>query len=166
MAAFKALGKKAESLGAGGLMMSVPVFWLRRWRRVPLLRMLPAALAMLLRSAPVGVTPVLATADFAEVRLSAPNPKPSPRVTTSTTDRRLLEGVLSRALPVTASSNTAASRSLQRRKGHDQSARAQGGVQTAVTLRPTIFYLDCLGSALRPLMQQVQRACPAQAPPQ
>jgi Ca2+-binding RTX toxin-like protein len=25
-------------------------------------------------------------------------------------------------------------------------------------LRPTIFYLDCLGSALRPLMQQVQRA--------
>ena len=33
--------------------------------------------AMLLRSAPVVVTPVLATADFAEVRLSAPNPKPS-----------------------------------------------------------------------------------------
>ena len=33
--------------------------------------------AMLLRSAPVGVVPVLATADFAEVRLSAPPPKPS-----------------------------------------------------------------------------------------
>ena len=33
--------------------------------------------AMLLRPAPVGVTPVLAKADFAEVRLSAPNPKPS-----------------------------------------------------------------------------------------
>ena len=33
--------------------------------------------AMLLRSAPVGVKPVLATADFAEVRLSAPSPKPS-----------------------------------------------------------------------------------------
>jgi transposase len=33
--------------------------------------------AMLLRSAPVSVTPGLATADFAEVRLSAPNPKPS-----------------------------------------------------------------------------------------
>ena len=33
--------------------------------------------AMLRRSAPVGVTPVLAKADFAEVRLSAPNPKPS-----------------------------------------------------------------------------------------
>jgi transposase len=32
--------------------------------------------AMLLRSAPVGVTPVLAKADFAEVRLSAPDPKP------------------------------------------------------------------------------------------
>jgi putative transposase len=31
------------------------------------------------------------------------------------------------------SSTTAASRSLQRRKGHDQSARAQGGGQTAVT---------------------------------
>ncbi len=33
--------------------------------------------AMLRRSAPVGVVPVLAKADFAEVRLSAPNPKPS-----------------------------------------------------------------------------------------
>ena len=33
--------------------------------------------AMLLRPAPVGVTPGLATADFAEVRLSAPNSKPS-----------------------------------------------------------------------------------------
>ena len=33
--------------------------------------------AMLLRSAPVGVMPVLARADFAEVRLSAPPPKPS-----------------------------------------------------------------------------------------
>ena len=33
--------------------------------------------AMLRRSAPVGVTPVLATADFAEVRLSAAPPKPS-----------------------------------------------------------------------------------------
>jgi transposase len=33
--------------------------------------------AMLLRPAPVSVTPVLAKADFAEVRLSAPNPKPS-----------------------------------------------------------------------------------------
>ena len=33
--------------------------------------------AMLRRSAPVGVTPVLAKADFAEVRLSAPTPKPS-----------------------------------------------------------------------------------------
>ena len=33
--------------------------------------------AMLRRSAPVGVTPVLATADFAEVRLSAPTPKPT-----------------------------------------------------------------------------------------
>ena len=33
--------------------------------------------AMLMRSAPVGVTPVLAKADFAEVRLSAPPPKPS-----------------------------------------------------------------------------------------
>ena len=33
--------------------------------------------AMLLRSAPVGVTPALAKADFAEVRLSAPPPKPS-----------------------------------------------------------------------------------------
>lgn len=33
--------------------------------------------AMLLRSAPVGVVPVLAKADFAEVRLSAPPPKPS-----------------------------------------------------------------------------------------
>ena len=30
---------------------------------------------MLLQSAPVGVKPVLATADFAEVRLSAPTPK-------------------------------------------------------------------------------------------
>ncbi|MFN6250904.1 MAG: IS66-like element accessory protein TnpA [Acetobacteraceae bacterium] len=38
--------------------------------------------AMLLRSAPVGAPPVLAKADFAEVRLSAPNPKPSlpPRI--------------------------------------------------------------------------------------
>lgn len=34
--------------------------------------------AMLLRSAPVGVLPVSAKSDFAEVRLSAPNPKPSP----------------------------------------------------------------------------------------
>ncbi|MFM7416468.1 MAG: hypothetical protein ACKO51_11920, partial [Alphaproteobacteria bacterium] len=33
--------------------------------------------AMLLRSAPVGVPPVLAKSDFAEVQLSAPNPKPS-----------------------------------------------------------------------------------------
>jgi len=33
--------------------------------------------AMLLRSAPVGVPPVSAKADFAEVRLSAPNSKPS-----------------------------------------------------------------------------------------
>ena len=33
--------------------------------------------AMLLRSAPVGVPPMLAKADFAEVRLSAPPPKPS-----------------------------------------------------------------------------------------
>ena len=33
--------------------------------------------AMLLRSAPVGVVPVLAKADFAEVRLSTPNSKPS-----------------------------------------------------------------------------------------
>jgi len=33
--------------------------------------------AMLLRPAPVSVTPGLATADFAEVRLSAPNQKPS-----------------------------------------------------------------------------------------
>ena len=33
--------------------------------------------AMLLRSAPVSVTPVLAKADFAEVRLSALTPKPS-----------------------------------------------------------------------------------------
>ena len=33
--------------------------------------------AMLLRSAPVGIKPVLAKADFAEVRLSAPPPKPS-----------------------------------------------------------------------------------------
>ena len=32
---------------------------------------------MLLRSAPVGIPPALAKADFAEVRLSAPNPKPS-----------------------------------------------------------------------------------------
>ena len=32
---------------------------------------------MLLRSAPVGVTPALAKADFAEVRLSVPPPKPS-----------------------------------------------------------------------------------------
>jgi transposase len=38
--------------------------------------------AMLRRSAPVGVPPALAKADFAEVRLSAPNPKPSapPRI--------------------------------------------------------------------------------------
>ena len=38
--------------------------------------------AMLLRSAPVGVVPVLATADFAEARLSVPPPKPSapPRI--------------------------------------------------------------------------------------
>ena len=34
--------------------------------------------AMLLRSAPVGVPPMLAKADFAEVRLSAPPPKLSP----------------------------------------------------------------------------------------
>ena len=34
--------------------------------------------AMLLRSAPVGVTPVLAKEDFAEARLSAPPPEPSP----------------------------------------------------------------------------------------
>ena len=62
----------------------------------------------------------------------------SPRVTTSTTDRRLLEGVLSRALSVTASSTTAASSSLQRRKGHDQWVATQGGGQTAVTPnRPT-----------------------------
>jgi transposase len=33
--------------------------------------------AMLLRSAPVGVPPALAKADFAEVRLSAPPPKPT-----------------------------------------------------------------------------------------
>lgn len=33
--------------------------------------------AMLLRSGPVGVTPASAKADFAEVRLSAPPPKPS-----------------------------------------------------------------------------------------
>ena len=33
--------------------------------------------AMLLRSTPLGVTPALAKADFAEVRLSAPNSKPS-----------------------------------------------------------------------------------------
>jgi hypothetical protein len=33
---------------------------------------------MLLRSAPVGVVPVLAKADFAEARLSPPPPKPSP----------------------------------------------------------------------------------------
>jgi transposase len=34
--------------------------------------------AMLLRSAPVGVPPALAKADFAEVQLSAPPPEPSP----------------------------------------------------------------------------------------
>ena len=34
--------------------------------------------AMLLRSAPVGVPPALAKADFAEARLSAPPPEPSP----------------------------------------------------------------------------------------
>ena len=34
--------------------------------------------AMLLRSAPVGVSPVLAKADFAEARLSPPPPEPSP----------------------------------------------------------------------------------------
>jgi transposase len=33
--------------------------------------------AMLLRSAPVGVTPALAKVDFAEARLSVPPPKPS-----------------------------------------------------------------------------------------
>ena len=33
--------------------------------------------AMLLRSAPVGVTPALAKADFAELRLSVPPPKPT-----------------------------------------------------------------------------------------
>ena len=33
---------------------------------------------MLLRSAPVGVPPALAKADFAEVQLSAPPPEPSP----------------------------------------------------------------------------------------
>ena len=33
--------------------------------------------AMLLRSTPLGVTPASAKADFAEVRLSAPPPKPS-----------------------------------------------------------------------------------------
>ena len=33
--------------------------------------------AMLLRSAPVGVTPALAKADFAEVQLSVPPPQPS-----------------------------------------------------------------------------------------
>jgi transposase len=33
--------------------------------------------AMLRQSAPLGVTPASAKADFAEVRLSAPNPKPS-----------------------------------------------------------------------------------------
>ena len=33
--------------------------------------------AMLLRSAPVGIPPASAKADFAEVRLSAPTPKPS-----------------------------------------------------------------------------------------
>ena len=32
------------------------------------------------------------------------------------------------------------------------------GAKSNRCLRPTIFYLDCLGSALRPLMQQVQRA--------
>ena len=36
-------------------------------------------------------------------------------------------------LSVTASSTAAAFCSRQRRKGHDQSAQAQGGVQTAVT---------------------------------
>ena len=82
------------SVGGVGLRRSAPVFWLKRWRRVPLHRMLPAALvsargsfihgarrcccgAMLLRSAPVGVVPVLAKADFAEVRLSTQNSKPS-----------------------------------------------------------------------------------------
>ncbi len=57
----------------------------------------------------------------------------SPRVTTSTTDRRLLEGVLFRALSVTLSSTTYASASLQRRKWHDQWELAQGGAQAAVT---------------------------------
>ncbi len=41
--------------------------------------------AMLLRSAPVGVTPALAKAEFAEVRLSAPDPKPAPALPISPT---------------------------------------------------------------------------------
>jgi hypothetical protein len=49
------------------------------------------------------------------------------------TDRRLLEGVLFRALSVTISSTTYASASPERRKWHDQCRPAQGGAQTAVT---------------------------------
>ena len=49
--------------------------------------------AMLLRSAPVGIPPALAKADFAEVRLSAPDPKPAPALAISPT------GVMEIALP-------------------------------------------------------------------
>ena len=41
--------------------------------------------AMLLRSAPVGVPPVSPKAEFAEVRLSAPDPKPAPALPISPT---------------------------------------------------------------------------------
>jgi transposase len=55
--------------------------------------------AMLLRSAPVGVTPVLAKADFAEARLSAPPPKlsaPSQIPTTGMMEITLPGGALVR----------------------------------------------------------------------
>ena len=73
----------------------------------------------------------------------------SPRVTTSTTDRRLIEGVLFRARSVTISSTAYASASLERRKWHDQCGLAQGGAQAVVTREVSRLYFNRTSIAAR-----------------
>jgi hypothetical protein len=93
-------------------------------------QLISASLALLFGACFGGIVKLLLDQYVAEKRR-----RRSPRVTTSTTDRRLLEGVLSRVLSVTMSSPTYASASPERRKWHDQCKLAKGGAQTAVTPR-------------------------------
>jgi hypothetical protein len=78
---------------------------------------------------PINLPRILGKPAHQDSRLS----RGSPRVTTSATGRRLLEGVLSRALSVTMSSTTYASSFLDQHRWQDQCAPAQGEAQTAIT---------------------------------